>query len=240
MSWHQCHDTNVRRYQRQCFPLITTLLETADYQRREGWAKWMRTTFSVTLNLNNESGVCAGATSWPFYPSVEATTRSLSFHLTDDDPRWPKNSQQWRGFMSTTHFWIFESLFAVIFYILMCHFTSTSRYTQAYSFLLLRNSSGCWLFSNNSQSRQTINKWFLFLLPITFLFPSLLPQMLSLLLFHPLVSTSKMACFFTPSSFSPLLSSHRTHLSSSVSYSLLLSVWHQRAGTLKGAVVWRG
>lgn len=43
----------------------------------------MKSPFSVTLNLNNESGVWAGATSWPFHPSVEATNRSLSFHLTD-------------------------------------------------------------------------------------------------------------------------------------------------------------
>lgn len=56
---------------------------------------------------------------------------------------------------------------------------------------------------------------------------------LSLLLFHPRVSTSQTACFFMPSSF----------LSPSVFTpypTLLLSVWHQRAGTLEGVVVWRG
>lgn len=79
----QQHDINVSCRQRQCFPLITNLSKTATCQRTEGWANWMKTPFNVTLNLNNESGVYAGATSWPFHPSVEATTRSLSFHLTD-------------------------------------------------------------------------------------------------------------------------------------------------------------
>lgn len=85
----QEQDTNTRLCQRQRFPVIIVLEKSNLSEDSGGWGtgtsdNWMKPPFTVTLNLNNESGVCAGATSWPFHPSVEVTNHNLSFHLTDE------------------------------------------------------------------------------------------------------------------------------------------------------------
>lgn len=72
-------------------------------QRKKHWAVWMKTLFSVTLNLNNESGVCAGATSWPFHPLWKQPTAASPFIL-QMWPRWPsltKEQPATTGFTST-------------------------------------------------------------------------------------------------------------------------------------------
>lgn len=95
---------------------MTVILKTAAYQstcaKTGSRAHWMKTPFRATLNLNNVSGVCAGATSWPFHPSVEATNHNFSFHLTDVTlTHWPKSSQRWRVLLLT-----FESLSFLLCY----------------------------------------------------------------------------------------------------------------------------
>ncbi len=206
----------------------------------------MKTPFSVTLNLNNEPGVCAGATSWPFYPSVEATNRSLSFHLTDvtlatrTDQRTAGNGRFYFLYR-LLNLWLVKFVCYDIFYTDCWYSPSDWLIFIAYELLrwLLVPWTTRFIFIWFTEQTDNKHKWF-HLLPFTFLSSSFLPQTLSLLLFHPLVSTSQAACFFTPSSFFSPLSSHHTHLFSSLSYSRLLSVWHQRTGTLEGVVVWRG
>lgn len=188
----------------------------------------MKTPFSVTLNLNNESGVCAGATSWPFHSSMEAANHNVSFHLTDvtpTTPPWPRNSPQWQLF--TTKSLTCRSL--LWYFAHWCGILLTALHKKP---ILITRPTSYFLMIHRA-NRQKKKKRFL-IQPFTFLFsfcsgikPFLLfSHTIFLNCLHPLVCTSV---------------SLRLHPSPPTSHSShLLSVWHQRVGTLEGVVVWRG
>lgn len=156
----------------------------------------MKPPFTVTLNLNNESGVCAGATSWPFHPSVEVTNHSLSFHLTDVT-RLTRTDQRTAG---SGGLYLRSSLknsglVNARLYILMCNRQSFHQTADRFAFI-----GGGYFFLMVERTHNK-DKWFLHL-PFS-------PSSLS-----PSVSNSQAACFLLHlSSLLIYLSSHHTHLS---------------------------
>lgn len=145
--------------------------------------KWMKPPFTVTLNLNNESGVCAGATSWPFLPSVEVTNHSLSFHLTDVT-RLTRTDQRTAGSGGLYLRSSFKNsgLVNARLYILMCNRQSFHQTADRFAFI------GGGYFFLMVERTDNKDKWFLHL-PFS-------PSSLS-----PSVSNSQAACFPSPSSF---------------------------------------
>lgn len=175
-----------------------------------GWGtsdNWMKPPLTVTLNLNNESGVCAGATSWPSHPSVEVTNHSLSFHPTDvtrltrtDQRTAGSGGLHLRGSLKNS------GLVNGGLYILMCNRQSFQQTADRLAFI-----GGGYFFLMVERTHNK-DKWFLRLPSFPFLPP-----------LSPSVSNSQAACFPSPSSF---LSAHL--LVFTPHPPLLLSVWHSR------------
>lgn len=175
----------------------------------------MKPPFTVTLNLNNESGVCAGATSWPFHPSEEVTNHSLSFHLTDVT-RLTRTDQRTAG---SGGLYLRSSLknsglVNARLYILMCNRQSFNQTADRLAFI-----GGGYFFLMVERTHNK-DKWFLHL-PFS---PSSPPPSRLLSLTHrpPVSLLLRLSCLLI------YLSSHHTHLSSSLS------------DTLGAAAVWAG
>lgn len=172
----------------------------------------MKTPFTLTLNLNNESGVCAGATSWPFHPSVEVTDHSLSFHLTDVT-RLTRADQRTAasGGLSLRSSLKNSGLVNGLLYILMCSRQSFYQTADQLAFI-----GGGYFFLMVERTHNK-DKRFLHLPSPAPSLPPFLPPL------SPSVSNSHDACFPSPSSF---LSTHL--LVFTPHPFLLLSVWHSR------------
>lgn len=166
----------------------------------------MKPPFTVTLNLNNESGVCAGATSWPFGPSVEVTDHSLSFHLTDVT-RLTDTDQRTAG---SGGLYLRSSLqnsrlVNGQLYILMCNRQSSHQTADRLAFI-----GGGYFFLMVERTHNK-DKWFLHL-PLS---PSSLPTCLRSLTHRtPVPLLLHLSCLLI------YLSSHHTHLSSFLSDTL--------------------
>lgn len=166
----------------------------------------MKTPFTLTLNLNNESGVCAGATSWPFHPSLEVTDHSLSFHLTDVT-RLTRADQRTAasGGLSLRSSLKNSGLVNGLLYILMCSRQSFYQPADQLAFI-----GGGYFFLMVERTHNK-DKRFLHL-------PSPAPSLPSRLL--SLTHMTPVSLLLHLSSLLIYLSSHHTHFSSSLSDTL--------------------